>query len=468
MIFLKKSLLLVFLMLINGILYASQEEINVSMGHSIFHEGIGRDGRVIEGTLHGQVPVNGSIVACAGCHGKDAKGGGEAFIRAPNIRWQNLSKPYTARRHGSAGMPYDLESFTRALHTGIAADGRRLDPTMPRMSLADDEVQSLVKYLSLINDSVSTEKYRLVVLGLLPTHGQSSLTDILDAKLRNCQVEAPRNHIAAIDILYYQNPEDAIAKLDKRVLKNPNSIVLMPYLLGWESQYSAASKRWRVPTILPFSFLDLPEGNDWIYRFPGLQTQIKALLKSAKISGRSHLNLVYDPNDNLSAKLAIYSRKLAQQYNFLIDTGGNLGSAKSNGEEYARLWLIPFADDKVDRDLQHHEMMLVPAFFYAPDKVNVQLVKELQLQWRIAYPYAPQGDKRKKWRNPIDVWVGAACEFLIRLGEESMSFDLMSDSNLEWDGDLILSARTNEKEMLDQVFIADQINLDTPVTHSEQ
>ena len=129
-------------------------------------------------------------------------GGGEAFIRAPDIRWLNLSKPYTARRAGAAGAPYDRRSFARAMRSGITAGGTRLDPVMPRFSLADDEVASLVAYLSVINDLAIRKESRVVVLGLLPTPGQNPAADSLALKMQKCPTSRERNGVAAIDILF--------------------------------------------------------------------------------------------------------------------------------------------------------------------------------------------------------------------------------------------------------------------------
>ncbi|MDH5480912.1 MAG: hypothetical protein OEX11_09160, partial [Nitrosomonas sp.] len=81
---LNKLCLFIFFVLSCSAVLAEQENVEFSLGKSIYHEGIGRDGREIGATLHDSVPITGASVACAGCHGQEGEGSAEAFIRAPN------------------------------------------------------------------------------------------------------------------------------------------------------------------------------------------------------------------------------------------------------------------------------------------------------------------------------------------------------------------------------------------------
>ncbi|MEO7861339.1 MAG: c-type cytochrome, partial [Nitrospirales bacterium] len=180
--------LLGFLLVDNGAI--GQENTAVVLGRSIYESGIGRDGREVAAMVHGRVPLTGAAIACAGCHGRDGRGGREAFVRAPDIRWFSLSKPYPARRAGSAGVPYDQASFARTIQLGISPEGTRLDPTMPRFALADDEVGSLVAYLSTLRESPSSGKAQLAILGLLPMPEENTGMGSLAMKLQNCPANA--------------------------------------------------------------------------------------------------------------------------------------------------------------------------------------------------------------------------------------------------------------------------------------
>lgn len=429
---------------------AETENGAVLLGRSIYEKGVGRDGREIGATLHGGVVLKGASLACAGCHGTEAQGGGEAFIRAPDIRWLSLSKRYLARRMGAAGVPYDRESFARALRSGVTASGTRLDPVMPHFSLADDEIDSLIAYLSIIDEPAIRGARPSMVLGLLPTQGKNAAADMLGWKMQNCPIKASQSRFAVIDILYFRDPEDAIEQLTKRIQANPNTIVLAPFLIGWEDQYLAASAHWETPTVLPFSFLDPPGENNWHYRFPGLQTQIKALLESAKNAGRSHLKIIRS-DDALSLELASFSVEAALQYQLHIEP--ELENPVPEGIRSAKLWLTPITDNAIARTVKVGDLMLVPALFYGAENGNERVNKFKGVQWRIAYPYTPQRKGNHSWRKPIDVWGDAACEFLAVLSEHPIPLKTLPGSVLHWDQDLYVFPRPNAKEFMERVYI---------------
>ena len=440
-----------FLLVDNGAV--GQENTAVVLGRSIYESGIGRDGREVAAKVHGRVPLTGAAIACAGCHGRDGRGGGEAFVRAPDIRWFSLSKPYPARRAGSAGVPYDQASFAKTLRLGISPEGIRLDPTMPRFDLADDEVGGLVAYLSTLRESPSSVKAQPAILGLLPMPEVNSGAGVLAMKLQSCHGSALKTRFAAIDILYFRDPEDAIAKVDDRLRRDHHALILAPYLMGWETRYMEAAVRWNVPTLLPLSLLDPPEPHNWYYRFPGLEAQIAALLKAAKDSGRSRLRLMYDARIPLSLQLKTYSLEAAQRYGFTIEDDASKGLKDS---ESAVLWLISFSEKMGGLAYRQGELMLMPALFYVPENVRAVVGKGSGIRLRVAYPYPPRSTKEKVWRAPVDVWAGAACELMARFSDGVVPSELMPGARVRWEQDLFLLARPSEAELVDQVFLADE------------
>jgi hypothetical protein len=423
------------------------------LGRSIYENGIGENRREIVAIIHGGVVLKGAAVACAGCHGRDGRGSGEAFIRAPDIRWFNLSKPYLARRIGAARTPYDSTSFAGMLRSGVTAGGGAIDPAMPRFDLTNDEIQALISYLSVIGSPSLENEPRLTILGLLPAEGTNSPADEFAWKLRNCSSNLDAGYrVAAIDIIHFDDPEEAIAKLEKRIRESPNSIILAPFLLGWESRYAEASARWKVPTVLPFAFLDPPRGNNWLYRFPGVQTQIKALLKFAKDNGRYQLSVVHNPDDALSSELAVFTKKAAVQYQIATDPKKvNINAAHS-----ARLWLTPVTEGIGKYGFNPEELILVPALFYTREKGNALALKFPSARWAISYPYALQKRDHRVQDNPINVWARAACNVLSRLGDSNVTRRFLPDFILGSGRDFYLFPDPAEKQMLEQVFIADE------------
>jgi hypothetical protein len=444
-------LILLLLLLTCGCAMAAPEDTGVTLGRLIYEKGIGRDGREIEAVLHGGIALKGATVACAGCHGPDGRGRAEAFVQAPDIRWMNLSRRHAARRAGISAVPYDPASFARTLRSGLTAGGIRLDPVMPRFNLAEDEVKSLIAYLSIINVPSSKKEDHIVALGLLPMPGRNAAADMLAQKMQNCPTSTSKTRVAAIDILYFRDSEDAIAQLNRRIQGNPNSIILLPYLLGWEEQYIEASVHWAIPTVLPFSFLDPPEEESkWYYRFPGLQTQIKALLKHAKDNGHSRLVIVHDSHNALSVKLAAFSREAALQYKFQVVTDTE---ESDSGQRSAELWLTPVSKDTGARLQKGNELMLVPALFYGFVNVDGFVHKLSGSQLAIGYPFKPQRKDSHAWRTPIDVWGSAACEFLATIGGGTTTLKNLPNISLRWEQDLFLLPQPSEKELLDYVYI---------------
>lgn len=441
---------------------AAGEDAEITLGESIFKKGVGRDGREIGGTLPGGVTLTGKPVACSGCHGEDARGGGESFIRAPDIRWAELSKSRPARRLGRTGSSYDPATFSRVLRSGVTAAGAALDPAMPRFDLADDEITGLIAYLSAIGSAPAGTNSRPAVLGLLPEPGQSMAADRLGRKLKSCLPASRNERIAAVDVLYFHDPADAIAKLEQRIQKNAHSIILAPYLLGWEPLYLKASARWPVKTVLPFSFLDPASENNWYYHFPGLQTQVLALLRYAKAGGYSHVRLLYHLHDELGSKLAYFSEKAALQYRMTVMA--NDGIPAGPPSRTASLWLTPVTDTAFSPDADFGELALVPALFHKTGKTHAAALSEQTIRWAIAYPYPPRKPDGTL-RNPIDVWGAAACEFLIHLDEISVSPGTSREVMLRWDEGQVLQPKPDLEQAIGQVMITDEQG--EPITRPE-
>jgi mono/diheme cytochrome c family protein len=87
-------------------------------------------------------------LACAGCHGGEAAGGGEGRTRIPPIDRRSLER-------GSGTTAYDLPSFIRALTSGVGPDGRRFSLAMPRYEITTAQAEALWRFLETVGSEAT-------------------------------------------------------------------------------------------------------------------------------------------------------------------------------------------------------------------------------------------------------------------------------------------------------------------------
>lgn len=436
-----------------------QDSISIALGKSIFESGIGRDGRAIGATLHG-IPLSGAAIACSGCHGKDASGGGEAFIVAPDIRWSSLGKPFPSRRAGGAGKSYDMISFAKAIRSGHASDGRQLDPAMPRIDLAADEVSSLIAYLSVIEQQTGSLQKRPHIISLLPESGHNKYADALSMKLNDCASSHIGIPIAAIDTLYFSTPIDAVEQLENRIQNTENPLILMPFIMGWEEKYVNFIRSTNTPTVLPFTFLDPPLSDDrlfeknWYFYFPGLQSQLLALMNSIHGEGYRQLGIIYNPADELSVQLNNVVLRVAERLNMSIIT--SLQKNDKRNLKSAVMWLMPTHINHSYNlpEFDSGTLMLVPVFFFTQDTNSKNSDIESRFTWRVSYPYKPVTNEGQ-WISPIDAWTSASCSFLANLNNKASINNDGIPAHLEWGNGFELNGRLDPEPLSDTVFIRD-------------
>jgi mono/diheme cytochrome c family protein len=89
----------------------------------------------------------GSVVACASCHGSDARGRTiqvmMSQVEVPDIRWSTL----TATPADPADKAFDPDSFFLAVTEGLDPNGTSLKAPMPRWHLTRTESDAVVEYL---------------------------------------------------------------------------------------------------------------------------------------------------------------------------------------------------------------------------------------------------------------------------------------------------------------------------------
>ena len=89
----------------------------------------------------------GSRVACANCHGSDARGRTIRMmmsqVEVPDIRWSTLIAPPT----DPGDKAFDPDSFFQAVTQGLDPNGSSLKAPMPRWKLTRAESDALIEFL---------------------------------------------------------------------------------------------------------------------------------------------------------------------------------------------------------------------------------------------------------------------------------------------------------------------------------
>ncbi|WP_338413888.1 c-type cytochrome [uncultured Sphaerotilus sp.] len=129
-------------------------------GQAIHLEGRLPDGRSLRARRTDLPDMTGAAAACAQCHRRSGMGDQEGRLRVPPITAASLLAPgrTTAVGRAAPGIEiagtrtetrpaYTVDSFARALRTGVDPAGRALAPWMPRYALDDAAVADLFAWL---------------------------------------------------------------------------------------------------------------------------------------------------------------------------------------------------------------------------------------------------------------------------------------------------------------------------------
>ena len=88
--------------------------------------------------------------SCVSCHGIDGRGGLNVMMGTEtpsDIRYKALTEGHEEGEHP----PYTDELIRRAVREGLNPAGEVLDPTMPRWSISDEDLDDLIEYLKVLS-----------------------------------------------------------------------------------------------------------------------------------------------------------------------------------------------------------------------------------------------------------------------------------------------------------------------------
>lgn len=258
-----------------------------ALGRTLYQAAIRPGGEPLTALVgYGQTPIAGAAVACGNCHGADGKGRPEGGVLPPEIRWQELTKPYghahaTGRRHG----PFSLGSFLRAVNEGVDPAGNRLDPAMPRYSLSHSEAEALVGYLERLagerEPGVGEDRVRIGVL--LPAGGGragAAMQAALAAHAASLE-SSGGIHQRRIELVVAHGLDDA----HERFAAQPVFAVLKPPGFGDRAALDAFVTASRLPVVGSLAGMadDVGESNPLVFSvLPGRDEEAAVLVEFAK------------------------------------------------------------------------------------------------------------------------------------------------------------------------------------------
>jgi len=179
---------------------AAPDPQSVALGKKMYMEGVLPSGEIMTATIQEDIKLTGEQVVCGACHRRSGMGSSEGQDVVPavtgNILYQPLRlptiKPPLPPEQRAA---YTDETLKRAIRDGIGVDGEAFSPLMPRYSLSDAELESMVAFLKTLNtdpDPGVTEKqihFATVIADSVEPEQRKALVDVLNTFVEQKNVE---------------------------------------------------------------------------------------------------------------------------------------------------------------------------------------------------------------------------------------------------------------------------------------
>ena len=179
---------------------AAPDPQSIAPGKKMYMEGVLPSGEIMTATILDDIKLTGEQVICGACHRRSGMGSSEGQDVVPavtgNILYQPLRLPTIKPPLPPALRPaYTDETLKRAIRDGIGADGEAFSPLMPRYSLSDAELDSMVAFLKTLNtdpDPGVTEKqihFATVIADSAEPEQRKALLDVLNTFVEQKNVE---------------------------------------------------------------------------------------------------------------------------------------------------------------------------------------------------------------------------------------------------------------------------------------
>jgi hypothetical protein len=281
---------------------AAPDDASLAAGRRIYREGILPSGDPVPAVVQGDLAVDGRAFPCASCHLRSGRGALEGRLAVRALTGPVLFRPLrqeaadtgsaARRRAPLRALPplrpaYDRASLGRAIRQGLDPAGRVLDAAMPRYRLSDEDMSSLVRYLSSLGSEPipgvtgSSLRFATIVAADADPAAARVMWEALEAVVRdhNAQVRRPvdraRQSTAGMGAMYagYRRIElvrwqlegepstwrDQLAAHERAA---PVFGILAGMAADWRPIHDFCEER-EIPSLLPVADPPEREGRGW-------------------------------------------------------------------------------------------------------------------------------------------------------------------------------------------------------------
>ncbi len=265
-------------------------------GKQIYTQGTSASGVEIKAALGddgNEVPA--SALPCAGCHGRDGRGGKEGGVRPSDLTPEALGRPAAGGTGGRRHPPYDDRLLVRAIAMGLDPAGNRLHVAMPRYRLTRQDAADLLAYLKRLGHEEEPGLSAAAVdLGVLLPGGkrQETEAEAVQAALTARCAELNRGgglYGRQLRLHFARLPEslaDGGVKLPELLAGQPVFALIAVHPAGTEDEIATAAEAAGTPLISTLSSRPreaFPLNRYAFHLTPGLAEQAKALVKFAAL-----------------------------------------------------------------------------------------------------------------------------------------------------------------------------------------
>jgi ABC-type branched-subunit amino acid transport system substrate-binding protein len=271
------------------------------------------------------------------CHGENGRGIG---IVSPAINWSALTEPEGHQHLKRVHKPFDEASLIRAITRGVDPDGNDFEATMPKYTMADEDMADLVAYLKVIDfeEDPAIAGGVIRVGTVLPVDGQhADLGGVMRKTIEGVFAEvnaAGGIHGRELQLVvggWGGNQDPQIWAAHDLVAKEPILAMVSPYVPNYDAELEGLAADEELPVVGPYTVLTPArvdeDGNErenlfTFYLTAGLELQAEALVQAAaaKITpGESNLVVVY-PRVQHFGRLAETARQRARALGFASAT----------------------------------------------------------------------------------------------------------------------------------------------------